>query len=83
MNETIGMRELVESENRFITNRQGQTVAVLLTIQEYEHYLDLLDDESDSQDNELAARLADAARPGGEERQSFQDYLNERKATHV
>jgi hypothetical protein len=27
----------------------------------YEHYLDLLDDEADSQDTELAARLAQAS----------------------
>jgi len=28
----------------------GHPVAVLLTLKEYEHYLDLLDDEADSQD---------------------------------
>jgi hypothetical protein len=46
---------------------------------EYEHYLDLLDDEADSHDEELKARFREAAAsPNGGERQSFQDYLNQR-----
>jgi hypothetical protein len=56
---------------------------VLLTLEEYEHYLDLLDDEADSQDHELAARLAEAAvRPPREGRPSFRDYLRQRQASH-
>jgi hypothetical protein len=44
-----------------------------------EHYLDLLDDEADSQDTELAARLAQASsQPTGGERQPFRDYLHQR-----
>ncbi len=64
---------------RYVVDAQGQAVAVLLTIQEYEHYLDLLDDEVDSQDPELAARLAQAAStPAGGERPSFRDYVRSR-----
>ena len=49
-------------------------------IDEYEHYLDLLDDEADSQDEELAQRLLQAAtREKGAERQGFRDYLRERE----
>jgi len=55
-------------------------VAVLLTLEEYDHYLDLLDDETHSRDDELAARLVQAAtRPTREERQSFRDYLRQRQ----
>jgi len=46
---------------RYVVGTEGHPVAVLLTLEEYDHYLDLLDDEADSQDNELAARLAQAA----------------------
>jgi hypothetical protein len=64
---------------QYVVNRDGQRIAVLLPIQEYEHYLDLLDDEADSQDAELAARLAQASsQPIGGERQSFRDYLHQR-----
>ena len=43
----------------------------------YEHYLDLLDDEADSQDAELTARLAQAAdQPTGGERQAFRVALS-------
>lgn len=48
---------LREQGARYVIGTQGQPVAVLLTLEEYEHYLDLLDDEEDSQDSELAARL--------------------------
>jgi len=42
--------------------------------------LDLLDDEADSQDAELVARLAQAAvQPTHKECQSFRDYLRQRK----
>jgi PHD/YefM family antitoxin component YafN of YafNO toxin-antitoxin module len=56
----------------YVVDTQGQPFAVLLTLEEYEHYLDLLDDEADSQDAELAARLDEAATrpPGGERRAS-------------
>lgn len=63
---------------RYVTSTEGQPVAVLLSLEEYEHYLDLLDDEADSQDAELAARLTEAASRPMEERLSFRDYLNQR-----
>jgi hypothetical protein len=54
-----------------------------LTLEEYERYLDLLDDEADSQDDELALRLEQAAaQPGDGERQSFHEYLHQRKPPH-
>ena len=65
-------RTLHERGARYVVDTRGQTLAVLLTLEEYEHYLDLLDDadeyirEADSQDAELATRLAEAAaRPRG------------------
>ena len=59
-------RTLHERSARYVVDTRGQTLAVLLTMEEYEHYLDLLDDEADSQDAELATRLAEAAaRPRG------------------
>ena len=41
---------LRERGAHYVVDVQGQPVAVLLTLEEYEHYLDLLDDEADSQD---------------------------------
>ena len=67
-----------ETGAQHVVNRDGQRIAVLLPIQEYEHYLDLLDDEADSQDTELAARLAQASSQSiGGERQPFRDYLHQ------
>jgi len=77
-------RTLRERGARYVVDTRGQTLAVLLTIEEYEHYLDLLDDEADSQDAELATRLTEAAaRPRGGERQSFRDYLRQREASRA
>ena len=76
-------RILHEHDARYVVDTQGQPIAVLLTMEEYEHYLDLLDDEADSQDDELARRLAQAAvQPAGGERQDFHDYLRQRKLSH-
>ena len=50
-----------ERAARYVVDGQGQPIAVLLTVAEYEHYLDLLDDEVDGQDDELAERLEQAA----------------------
>ena len=73
-----------ERSARYVVDTQGQAFAVLLTLEEYEHYLDLLDDEIDSHDNELAARLALAAdQPTGGERQAFRDYLREHRASNA
>ena len=74
---------LREQGARYVVGGEGQPVAVLLSIDEYDHYLDLLDDEADSQDDELAARLTQAAvRPKTGERLSFRDYLNQREGFH-
>jgi len=74
---------LRERGARYVVGTEGHPVAVLLTLEEYDHYLDLLDDEADSQDPELAARLAQAAvRPTRKERQSFRDYLRQRDETY-
>ena len=48
---------LRERGARYIVDTQGQPLAVLLTLEEYEHYLELLDDEADSQDAEREARF--------------------------
>ncbi len=74
---------LRECGARYVVGTEGHPVAILLTLEEYDHYLDLLDDEADSQDAELAARLAQAAvrptHPTHNERQSFRDYLRQRE----
>jgi len=75
------VRRLREQGARYVVGAKGEPVAVLLTLEEYDHYLDLLDDDADSQDEELAARLLRAAaQPAREERQSFRDYLRPREA---
>lgn len=56
-------RTLHERGARYVVDTQGQAIAVLLTLKEYEHFLDLLDDEADSQDEELAARSDPGSRP--------------------
>lgn len=74
---------LREQGARYVVGTEGQPVAVLLSMDEYDHYLDLLDDEADSQDNDLAARLAGAAAgPNKGERVSFRDYLSRRGNTY-
>ncbi len=74
------LHTLRERGAHYVVGTEGRPVAVLLTLEEYEHYLDLLDDEADSQDAELAARLAQAAaRPTDEERTPFRDYLSQRQ----
>ena len=73
---------LREHEARYVIGSKGHPIAVLLTLDEYDHYLDLLDDEADSQDDELTARLGQvAARSTCEERQSFRDYLRQRETS--
>ena len=75
---------LRERGARYVVGTEGHPVAVLLTLEEYDHYLDLLDDEADSQDTELAARLNRAATPSPrEERQSFRDYLRQRETSRA
>jgi PHD/YefM family antitoxin component YafN of YafNO toxin-antitoxin module len=58
-----------------VVGTQGRPVAVLLTLEEYERYLDLLDDEAGSQDADLAARLERASGPSPRhKRLGFRDY---------
>jgi PHD/YefM family antitoxin component YafN of YafNO toxin-antitoxin module len=65
---------LREQGTHYVVDTQGHPVAALLTLQEYSHYPDLLEDEADSQDEELAKRLEQALAPSpGEVRQSFRD----------
>ncbi len=75
-------RALHEQRARYVVGTEGQPVAVLLTLEEYDRYLDLLDDEADSQDADLVARLAQASvqRPHPK-RQSFRDYVHRRGAS--
>ncbi len=74
-------RVLREQATRYVIGAKGQPIAVLLTMEEYEHYLDLLEDEADSQDRGLAARLdAAAAQPARTRRPGFRDYLHQRQA---
>lgn len=55
----------------------------MLSLAEYDHYLDLLEDEADSQDETLALRLAQAeAGFDTGERQSFREYLAQRSAIY-
>jgi len=84
-NSTNGLvHTLREHGARYVVGTKGQAIAVLLTLEEYDHYLDLLDDEADSQDSELAARLIQAAtQPTGGERQSLRDYLRQRETSHA
>ncbi len=75
---------LRERGAQYVVGTEGHPVAILLTLEEYDHYLYLLDDEADSQDAKLAARLAQAAvRPTDEERQSFRDYLHQRETSRA
>jgi PHD/YefM family antitoxin component YafN of YafNO toxin-antitoxin module len=74
-------RVLRERGVHYVVGTGGQPVGVLLALDEYEHYLDLLDDEADSQDPELARRLTQAAgQPVEEARVDFRAYLRQRQA---
>jgi PHD/YefM family antitoxin component YafN of YafNO toxin-antitoxin module len=77
------IRILREQGVQYIVGSEGQPVAVLLTVEQYDHYLDLLDDEADGQDEELAVRLRQAAQPTEGERQSFRDYLHARETSRA
>jgi PHD/YefM family antitoxin component YafN of YafNO toxin-antitoxin module len=75
---------LRDHQARYVVDAEGHPFAVLLTMEEYDHFLDLLEDEADSQDDELATRLVQAAsRLAGEERQTFRDYLHHREASRT
>lgn len=67
---------------RYIVEQGGQPVAVLLALDEYTHYLELQDDEADSLDPELAARLVQAASPSTDpSRLPFREYLSQRQGS--
>jgi PHD/YefM family antitoxin component YafN of YafNO toxin-antitoxin module len=77
-------KALRERSARYIVGTQGEPVAVLLSLDEYEHYLDLLDDEADSQDKELADRIALATgRTEDGERIEFREYLRQTKTPNA
>ena len=74
-------RTLREPTAQYVVGTQGRPVAVLLTLEEYSHHLDLLDDEADSQNARLTARLAQASkRPARKQRVPFRDYVRQREA---
>ncbi len=80
--DTIG-KVLRERGARYVVDTQNQPVAVLLTIEEYEHYLDLLNDEYDCQDEEIKARLVKAADPSSTPRSSLSAYLPRRSPANA
>lgn len=65
---------------RYVVDAECRPVAVLLTLEEYGHYLDLLDDEEDSQDPDIAARLSEATADTSAERCSLDEYFQRRAA---
>ncbi len=69
---------LREEGVHYVVDAKGEPLAVLLTLQEYEHYLDLLADEADSGDIELATRLMQARKGERSERMGFREYLRQR-----
>jgi PHD/YefM family antitoxin component YafN of YafNO toxin-antitoxin module len=72
-------KALREGGARYVVDDQSRPVAVLLTLEEYDHYLDLLDDEEDSQDEDLRARLTLAAEPQADvARLPLREYLDQR-----
>ena len=76
-------RALREQGARYVVGTQGQPIAVLLTLEEYDRHLDLLDDETDSQNADLAARLARAStRPVRQERLAFREHKRRREDTY-
>jgi len=75
-------RALREQGTHYVVGTQGQPVAVLLTLEEYDRYLDLLDDEADSQDADLVARLQQASlRTPRQKRLDLRAYLQRREAS--
>jgi len=68
-----------DTDVQYVVDTEGQCIAVLLPVEEYEHYLDLLQNEADSQDPELAERLAQAAAQSTTaERRPLRDQLSQR-----
>ena len=75
---------LRERGARYVAGATDQPVAVLLTREENKHYLDLLDDEADSQDAELAGRLVQTAvHSPSEEWQSLRNYLRQHETSYA
>jgi prevent-host-death family protein len=74
------IRRVRDTGERVVMEQQGELVAALISVQDYEHYLDLLDDEADSEDAELAGRLALAADSSAGGREPFRDYLKRRES---
>ena len=77
------VKALREVGPRYIANSQQQLVGFLLTPEEYEDYLEMLEDRADSQDEDLARRLMQAAIAPAAERPTLRDYLRRRPPTDV
>ncbi len=74
---------LSEHGTRYVVGKEGYPVAVILTLEEYNHYLDLLGGKVNDQNAILAARLMQtAAQLAHEEHQSIRDYLQQRRASN-
>ncbi|HPD41794.1 MAG TPA: hypothetical protein P5195_03355 [Anaerolineae bacterium] len=54
-------KTLREAGPRYVVDARQRLVGYLLTPEEYADYLDMLEDRADSQDPEIAQRLAEAA----------------------
>ncbi len=71
-------KALREVGPRYIMDSQQRLVGFLLTPEEYEDYLEMLEDRADSQDADLARRLTQAAVTPTAERPTLRDYLRRR-----
>ena len=69
---------LREAGSRYIVDSHQRPVGFLLTPEEYEDYLEMLEDRADSQDADLAQRLTQAAAAPTVERPTLCDYLRHR-----
>ncbi len=74
-------KTLREAGPRYVVDARQRLVGYLLTPEEYADYLDMLEDRADSQDPEIAQRLAEAGQPSAEKRPTLRDYLRRRPPT--
>lgn len=76
-------KALREVGPRYIADSQQRLVGFLLTPEEYEDYLEMLEDRIDSQDEDLARRLTQAAITPAIERPTLREYLRRRPPADV
>ena len=76
-------KALREVGPRYIADSQQRLLGFLLTPEEYEDYLEMLADRTDSQDDDLARRLTQAAVAPAAERPMLRDYLRRRPPADV